>query len=334
MARNSGKTLRCLLLTAAVMAVGPLDARPFRLLYWNFQNGMWDGQADDYRRFVTWVKGHDPDVCVWCEGETLYETGSDTPLKADDSRKFLPKNLKTLAARYGHAYAAVACHRDGYPQLVTSKWPLTLVKGIAGRGPNRYVVHGAGWLRLDVAGRPLNVVTLHTWPMRWDANVGREGRAASSAAGGGDRYRLAEVQEILSETVGSAAGTDGLWMMLGDFNAVSRADAEPSAAPIPSDARYLVHDWIVQKTDYVDILARLRPDAKDRVTTADGWRLDFVYVSPALAAMAADAFVVRDGFTHPVPVPDLRGFYRPSDHLPILVDFALTPDPKGIRQTD
>ena len=35
-----------------------------RLLYWNIQNGMWDGQEDNYDRFVGWVKAQNPDVCV------------------------------------------------------------------------------------------------------------------------------------------------------------------------------------------------------------------------------------------------------------------------------
>ncbi len=33
----------------------------FRLLYWNIQNGMWDGQEDYYTRFVDWVKGKTPE---------------------------------------------------------------------------------------------------------------------------------------------------------------------------------------------------------------------------------------------------------------------------------
>ena len=35
----------------------PASARKdsLKLLYWNIQNGMWDGQADNYDRFVDWV---------------------------------------------------------------------------------------------------------------------------------------------------------------------------------------------------------------------------------------------------------------------------------------
>ena len=48
------------------------------LLYWNIQNGMWDGQGDNYDRFVAWVKAQDPDICVWCEAASLYYTGTYT----------------------------------------------------------------------------------------------------------------------------------------------------------------------------------------------------------------------------------------------------------------
>ena len=40
-----------------------------RLLHWNIQNGMWDGQNDNYDRFVEYVKSKDPDICVWCEAD-------------------------------------------------------------------------------------------------------------------------------------------------------------------------------------------------------------------------------------------------------------------------
>ncbi|MBQ2044666.1 MAG: endonuclease, partial [Bacteroidaceae bacterium] len=48
----------------------------FRLLYWNIQNGMWDGQTDDYQRFTSCVEGQKPDICVWCEAQKLYVTGT------------------------------------------------------------------------------------------------------------------------------------------------------------------------------------------------------------------------------------------------------------------
>ena len=36
-----------------------------RLLYWNIQDGMWDGQTDNFNRFVAWVQKQAPDICVF-----------------------------------------------------------------------------------------------------------------------------------------------------------------------------------------------------------------------------------------------------------------------------
>ena len=41
-----------------------------RLLYWNIQDGMWDGQTDNFNRFVGWVQKQSPDICVFAEVKT------------------------------------------------------------------------------------------------------------------------------------------------------------------------------------------------------------------------------------------------------------------------
>ena len=55
------------LLAIAMFSLCSCDKKPvnMRLLYWNIQNGMWDGQNDNYDRFVEFVKAQDPDICVW-----------------------------------------------------------------------------------------------------------------------------------------------------------------------------------------------------------------------------------------------------------------------------
>ena len=40
------------------------EEKTLRLLHWNIQNGMWDGQNDNYDRFVEFVKAQNPDVCM------------------------------------------------------------------------------------------------------------------------------------------------------------------------------------------------------------------------------------------------------------------------------
>ena len=67
-----------LLAAAVIFSLGTTVSakRNVRLLYWNVQNGMWDGQTDDYLRFTDWVKQQQPDVCVWCEAVKLYITNT------------------------------------------------------------------------------------------------------------------------------------------------------------------------------------------------------------------------------------------------------------------
>ena len=62
-----------LLLFAAALTAGCGERTDdMRLLYWNIQNGMWSDQSNGYDNFVAWVKGYDPDVCVWCEAPVSY----------------------------------------------------------------------------------------------------------------------------------------------------------------------------------------------------------------------------------------------------------------------
>ena len=72
-----------------------------------------------------------------------------------------------------------------------------------------------------------------------------------------------------------------------------------------------------------DLLRVFRPDpgeftffdyrVKDALTRNIGWRIDHALASPALALRATDCFVEREP----------RGWERPSDHTPLVVDFAL-----------
>ena len=294
-----------LVLLAALAAVPVASARPLRFLYWNFQDGMWDGQADNYARFVDWMKAQDPDVCVWCEGESHLETGTGRRLK--DGPMYLPGHIAELAARYGHAYSACVCLRDAYPQLVTSKYPVEVVKRIPGAPYENEIIHGSGWVRVSAPGREINVVTLHLSPYK------------------GEPYRLREMPQILDQTVGASRAAAGDWVMCGDFNCYSVRDIALYEGR-PQQQIHEVHDLIAARTDYVDILFEKRPNPADRCTVRGNRRIDFVYVSPSLAKEAKDAFVVRDAYTEWKPHPDDPHLVHPSDHLPVRVDFDLAPE--------
>lgn len=160
---NLKRILFCLTAFAAAIATSvPCAARrpsgsDLRLLYWNIQNGMWSGQDDNYGRFVEWVKEFDADVCVWCEAQSIYRSG--TADRMPEADRYLVGNWGELAARYGHKYWYVGGHRDNFPQVITSKYPIENVERIVGEEPDSVVTHGAGWARIAKNGRTVNIVT-------------------------------------------------------------------------------------------------------------------------------------------------------------------------------
>ena len=312
-------------IVALALSLASCSTRPshgFRLLYWNIQNGMWDGQPDQYDRFVAWVKDQDPDVCVWCEASTIYYDGTDTPMPKEE--RYLPEHWAELAARYGHSYVFLGGWRDDYPQVITARLPIEAVDRITGNA-DTLVSHGAGWARLQVGDQTINLVTLHTWPQAYRYGVAAEDRARSASVREGDSYRRTEMEYICRHTIGTvpadvAAGQ--LWMMMGDFNSRSRVDNWVYQYP-EDDSRLLVHDYILAETPYIDIVHERHPN--DFYTTTGGRaRIDYVYCTPALYDRVVREQIISDAYTTPVRNPQqISNFWHPSDHRPIVVDFEL-----------
>ena len=194
----------CVLLLAAMLAPVCVHARKnpknpknnMRLLYWNIQNGMWSGQGDNYAKFVEWGRAYDPDVCVWCEAQSIYKTG--TADKMDAADRYLVGNWGELAARYGHKYWYVGGHRDNYPQVITSKYPIENVGRIVGAKPDSVVTHGSGWARIEKNGKTCDMRKLM-------AVMGmgiRQGETITVTAEGGDEAAAIEaVEKFLTENV-------------------------------------------------------------------------------------------------------------------------------------
>lgn len=290
-----------------------------RVLYWNIQNGMWDGQTDNYNRFANWVAAQNPDICVWCESVSLYYSNTADPLPQEE--RFLPDGWKELASRYGHQYVYLGGHRDDYPQVITSRYPIENVSRIIGNGADSVVTHGAGWAKVNVFGKTLNIVTLHTWPQKYAFRVPVEEREANKLIDGGHKYRRMEIEYICKETVGKSADAgEEYWMMMGDFNAKSRVDnwfykfREDTAA-------FLVHDYISANTPYIDVIKEKYPN--EFITTTGGKnRIDFFYCTAPLYEKISVAEVISDEYTTPVRNPQkISNFWHPSDHRPILVEF-------------
>ena len=315
-------TLLCVLLLVfgSSMLYGSCKAKPktLRLLYWNIQNGMWDGQGDNYDRFVEFVKEQDPDVCVWCEAQSIWITDSDQKMEKED--RYLVKNWGELAARYGHKYWGIGGHRDNYPQVITSKYPITYIDKIVGNGEDIIVSHGAGWATIEVGGKTINIVTVHTWPKGYAYKA--EDKEASKAEFGGDKFRATEVKYVCEQTIGSVPeAKDQLWMMMGDFNSKSRLDNDQYGYA-DDDPRLLVHDYILNNTPYIDVIKQKYPDEFKPSLGTRRARIDYVYCTKPLYDRITFADIIWNEYTTPVK-SGVSIFWRPSDHLPIMVDFDL-----------
>lgn len=316
---------RITVIMAAVMAVAMFvgctkqEDATLRLLHWNIQNGMWDGQNDNYDRFVNFVKAQDPDVCVWCEAQSIWKTDSDQKMDKED--RYLVDNWGELAARYGHQYWAVGGHRDNYPQVITSKYPINVLSKIVG-DDDIIVAHGAAWATIEVNGKMVNIVTLHTWPHAYAYRA--EDVEASKAEQGGDKYRAKEVQYVCEHTIGTVPGAENqYWMMMGDFNSRSRVDNDQYGYA-DDDPKLLVHDYIKANTPYIDVIKAKYPDEFKPTTGSRTARIDYVYCTQPLYDRITYADVIWDDYTTPVRDPQkLSNFWRPSDHMPIMIDFDM-----------
>ena len=288
-----------------------------KILYWNIQNGMWSDQGHDYDNFVDFVVEENPDICIWAEAESRYRT--DTAEKMTGCEEaYLPYNWDLLARRYGHQYVCIAGKRDTFPQVVTSRYPVRIVKRINGNGEDLVVVHGAGHVEVDINGEILNIVTVHTYPFKY-AYLARD-QKASAAENGGDLYRAAEMQYICEQTIlEHDPEGQGNWIMAGDFNAVSRADNFHLNRP-EDDKAFLLNDYISSHTPYVDLIERLYPGEYQK-STFSGRRIDFIYMTESLFSRVTDAGTIHDGFATASRDPrKLNNFCNPSDHYPITVE--------------
>ncbi len=297
-----------------------------RVLYWNIQNGMWSDQGNNYDNFVAWVKKYDPDICVWCEAGSIWKTNSDQALDAEDC--YLPnkgsstdtnEGWKELARRYGHPYARLGGHRDNYPQEITSRYPITTLMKITDTSNNgKPISHGAALQEVNVEGRKLHFITMHTWPQDHRYGVSAEEKEASAAAREGDYYREYEMDYVLKKTyLSKAFRTLGNWLLLGDLNSISIADN--FYYNMPADTSLFRCQNVVRNTDLVDIVEYTYPKWF-MTSTKSGARIDFIYVSPDLAPYIKKVYVLKDKWAEIAPDVSTP-FCNPSDHRPIMVDF-------------
>ncbi len=296
------------------------DSKNLRVLYWNIQNGMIADQHNNYDNFVKWVKKWDPDVCIWCESETIYEDKSGTGTKS----KYLPDGWAQLCTRYGHTYAAVGGNRDNYPQTITSKYPIKTVKKITDTDVNgKPVSHGAGHFTIEVHGKKINFVTLHMWPQQY--GYGTSNQTTSAEKYEGDYYRQHEMQYIVDQTVNLAANSgEDYWIFGGDTNSNSRLDdwyTKYSTSTRPS--RLITHDVVLNQTDLKDVIAS-RDCYGEKGNVMFRSRIDILYASPKMFDCITNSIMLMDDWAGTLPAWEYHtSFHDPSDHTPVLVDFKL-----------
>lgn len=313
---------KLLLSTALVLASCALSsAQDVRLLYWNIQNGMWADQDNNFDNFVNYVNEVKPDICVWCEAKTIYDK-QKKKLKISDW--YLPNNWDVVARRYGHSYVYVGGWRDDYPQVITSRFPIENVQRFLGEKPDKVISHGSGWARLNISGKEVNIVTVHTWPQRFRRGIDKNDKQAvkeSSARKEGDDYRAMEVEYICDNTIHKSKNPDKeYWMMLGDFNSISPVDNHYYGYPSDTCA-FKCQNYMLDHTPYIDVIGTVHK-GKFISSEASKRRIDYVYTSKALFDCVKDAKIDWNEYTTPVKA-EFKYFYYPSNHLPIIVDFKL-----------
>ena len=317
-------------LLAAVLAIAliPMNMKAgkkkpeqkVRLVYWNIQNGMWDGQRDNYDRFVEWVKGKNPDICVWCEAGSHVATEAEGRLPKEE--RYLPAGWPELAKRYGHDYVFTSGCRDQFPQVITSKYPIDTLGQFIGSQPDSVIMHGAGWARLDVDGKSINIITLHLQPYAYWRFLPDEKKEESKKNYGGEKYRRMEMEWILDHTVRTSENPEKeLWMMMGDFNSRSRKDNFQYKWSAASQS-FLVQNYIEESAPYLyDVVAEMFPETFCPSHYGKS-RIDYVYVTKPLLKSITKVDPIPDSYTKCVP-SGIGKFQRPSDHYPIIVDFNL-----------
>ena len=301
------------------------DGSTLRVMCWNIQNGMWADQDNNYNNFVAWVKKYNPDVCVWCEGETIFNTSGD---KVYSTNRILPNAWASVAQRYGHNYWSKSEDRDNYPQIITSKYPINTLAKIGQIGTtDAYVEHGSGLFEVEFNGHSVYFVSFHAFAHAYDpkyTSSGTDAQNASAALYEGDYHREKEIRYVYEQTIEKYPSQSN-WLMMGDFNSISSLDAEHHTGI--NDTNWLLHDHILGKDYLKDIIAeRNAPEDFFSSINGDSRRIDFIYASPAMYDRIESTAIIIDSWTvlsQDKSVSDKGYFCRPSDHRPILVDFKM-----------
>ena len=294
-----------------------------RVLLWNILAGMWCDQHNNYDNFVKWVQKYDPDVCIWCESETIYK---DHPAKATmpEANRYLPNGWDELAARYGHKYTAKSGDCGNYSQRITSKYEIQTLQTLVDTDvPEKILTRGAGHFTISINGKKINFVTLHLWPKAFSYGIPSSEEESSKANNGGDLYREFEMQYIVKQTVNNPdyAGEE-YWVVAGDTNSRSIVDNWHLGYD-ESNKGFLTHNVIRNTTNLKDVIGDRYPARHFFASYETGSRIDYIYVSPAMFSRIENSITPIDDWNDCHKDGNSRDYVAPSDHRPVLVDFKL-----------
>ena len=292
-----------------------------RVMLWNVLYGMWQDQHNNYENFVKWVAKYDPDVCIWCESETICADQSTAAAKI----KYLPDGWSEVCKRYGHSYAEVGGNRDDFPQTITSKYPIKVVKRFTDTDvPGKPISHGAGHYTIEVEGKKINIVTMHLWPQTYGYGVsGTANREESTAKNEGHYYREFEMQYLVDQTVNNPShASEEYWLLGGDTNSRSPLDAWFHKYD-ENDLRLITHKVVLNQTNLKDVIGDYYPRNYFMTSTSASSRIDVLYASPKMFDCIENSITLIDNWCYPRLTDNARGSYYPSDHRPVLVDFMM-----------
>jgi len=145
------------------------------------------------------------------------------------------------------------------------------------------------------------------------------GFGGPGGGGGSDEFRKKEVEFVCNQTILTRQYPEQeLWLMMGDFNSISSLDNFHYELSADSSI-YCVHDYIRNKTPYVDVIANKHPGEFIQ-SSQNGRRIDFIYATEPVIKQIKSAEILNSGYTEQHRASG-ASYWIPSDHRPILIEF-------------